>query len=77
MDLEVGRAYYLEGMERDMWDAPHARFGAPKKLAGIYLGSVVGERSWHLFEVWVGGKEEGVILMNEDDVKKLRIRPVS
>lgn len=74
--LVVGKTYYLEGMVRPMWDGPHPRFGAPPALATRYLGSLQGHRLWHGFEVWVESKEEGVLFMNEDDLKKIRITPL-
>jgi hypothetical protein len=73
MDLVVHRAYYLEGMETEMWDAPHPVYGAPKCLAARYLGSLTGLRRWHAFEVWVDGEEKGCLFMNDDDLAKLRV----
>jgi hypothetical protein len=76
MELLVGKAYYLEGMERPMWDRPHPRFGAPPSLATRYLGSLQGYRRWHGFEVWVENREEGVLFMNDDDLSKLKVTAV-
>lgn len=76
MELLVGKAYYLEGMDRPMWDRPHPRFGAPPALATRYLGSLQGNRRWHGFEVWVANREEGVLFMNDDDLGKLKVTPI-
>ena len=77
MELVVGRAYYLEGMKKEMWDAPHPIFGAPPAVAGRYLGCLQGARRWHGFEVWVRGREEGVLFMNDEDLSKLVVTPIS
>lgn len=76
MDPVVGKAYYLEGMATEMWDAPHPVYGAPASLAAIYLGFVVGRRRWHAFEVWVDGSEQGVLFMNDEDLARLRVTEV-
>jgi hypothetical protein len=76
MDLAVGKAYYLEGMETEMWDAPHPVYGMPKCIAGMYIGYVTGRRRWHAFEVWVAGEEEGVLFMNDEDLSKLSVTEV-
>ena len=73
MDLEVGRIYLLQGMERSMWDRPHPRYGAPSSLATRYLGCLQGARKWHGFEVWVENREQGVLFMNDADLNKLRV----
>jgi len=69
----VGHSYYIEGMAPMMWDSPHPQFGAPNAIAGLYLGHLQGVRMWHGFEVWLKGKEVGVIFMTEDDLSKLRV----
>ena len=76
MDLVVGKAYYLEGMEAEMWDAPHPVFGTPKSLAARYLGFLAGRRRWHGFEVWVENDEQGVLFINDDDLTKIKVTPV-
>ncbi len=76
MELLVGKAYYLEGMAPDMWDAPHPVFGAPLCIAARYLGSLQGLRLWHGFEVWVASSEQGVLFMNDEDLNKLKVTPV-
>ena len=76
MELQVNKAYYLQGMQEDMWDAPHPDFGAPQKIAARYLGSLHGVRRWHGFEVWIDDKEAGVLFMNDDDLAKLTVEPL-
>lgn len=71
--LVVGRAYRLSGMAAEMWTVAHPQYGKPWELAGKYLGYLQGERSWHGFEVWVGGKEVGVIFMPGEDLARLQV----
>lgn len=77
MNLIVGRAYYLEGMEEDMWSGGHPIYGKPRALAGLFLGTLKGTRTWYGFEIRMGGKEAGVIFMPEEDLKALRIRLIT
>lgn len=76
MELLLGKAYYLEGMERPMWDRPHPRFGAPHALATRYIGCLQGHRRWHAFEVWVENREEGVLFMTDADLELIKITPI-
>jgi len=46
-------------------------YGKPSKLCCRYLGPRSGERRWHVFEVWVDGREQGVVVMNEADLGQL------
>jgi hypothetical protein len=73
INLVPGQAYLLSGMRKVVWDTPHPRFGSPDAVAGRYLGSLKGQRRWHAFEVWLGGREEGVLFMNEADISQLDI----
>jgi len=73
MDLQIGRPYLLSGMNPNMWNNAHAEFGQPDSLSGVYLGRVSGTRTWHLFEIYIGGKEEGVLMMTTKDLGKLVI----
>lgn len=73
MDLLVGHAYYLEGLGRLTWDAPHPRYGTPDRLAGKYLGCLHGARHWHGFEIWIGGREQGVIFMTDEDIVQVQV----
>ena len=69
--LTVGGWYDLKGMRPYMWDNRHPLFGKPTKLRCRYLGLCQGLRRWHVFEVWIAGREEGVIVMNEIDLGQL------
>jgi hypothetical protein len=71
--LIVGNAYYLRGMTGDMWTTGHPEYGTPDELAGRYLGSLRGTRVWHGFEIWVSGKEVGVIFMTTADLEQLSV----
>jgi hypothetical protein len=73
MKLEIGKAYYLEGMRSDLWDAGHPKYGKPERIAGKYLGFLQGVRCWHGFEIYAAGSESGVIFMTDDDLSKLRV----
>jgi hypothetical protein len=66
--------YQLSGMLPGMWQVGHPRYGKPKQLVGIYIGSMRGTRKWFGFEVHVGGKERGVIFMPEEDLALLGIK---
>jgi hypothetical protein len=76
MELVHGKAYYLQGMASEMWDAPHPVFGAPRALAARYIGCITGSRRWHGFEVWIENREQGVLFMNDDDLLKLRVTEI-
>ncbi len=71
--LRVGRAYLLSGLQEAVWDRPHPRFGMPDQVAAVYLGHVPGHRRWHIFEVWADGQEQGVLVMNDDDIAQVTI----
>jgi len=71
MDLQIGRPYLLSGMNPNLWSNAHVEFGQPNALSGVYLGSVTGRRTWHLFEIYIRGKEEGVLMMTTQDLEKL------
>jgi hypothetical protein len=73
MKLENGRAYYLEGMRSDLWDAGHPKYGKPERVAGKYLGFLQGVRRWHGFEIYADGRECGVIFMTDDDLGMLKV----
>lgn len=73
IELVIGRAYLISGLKAAVWDTPHPRFGSPDEVAGRYLGSLQGVRRWHGFEVWFGGREEGVLFMNDADISGLTI----
>jgi len=73
MDLQIGRPYLLSGMNPNLWSNAHVEFGQPNSLSGVYLGHVSGKRTWHLFEIHIGGKEEGVLMMTTKDLEKLVI----
>jgi hypothetical protein len=77
MELRIGRTYHLEDLDRAEWDAPSPKYGAPRSLAARYLGSIQGNRRWHGFEVWIEGKDAGVLFMNDDDLRKIRVTPIS
>lgn len=77
MNLEVGRAYRLERMYERYWDAGHPRYGKPERIAAKFIGSVQGNRCWYLFEVWAGGKEQGVIMMNDDDLTRIEVSEIA
>ncbi len=72
--LVPGHAYQLSGMRSDLWVSPHIRYGSPRSIAGIYLGQLVGTRTWHLFEVRIAGQDAGVVMMNSGDLEQLTIR---
>jgi hypothetical protein len=74
--LYPGHGYVLSGMREDLWASPHQTFGRPPELAGIYLGHLTGTRIWHLFEIRIANKDEGVILMSTADLEQLTIRPL-
>lgn len=74
--LKVGHAYLIDGLEPDMWAAPHPVHRMPTRLAGKYIGCMSGERCWHGFEIWIDGQESGVVFMNEQDVDRLSITPI-
>jgi hypothetical protein len=72
-----GQAYRLAGIEPAMWGNVHPVYGTPRTVAGLYLGSLVGERTWHGFEIWADGMEVGVIFMNQTDLDALDAQRVS
>jgi hypothetical protein len=74
--LRPTHAYLLSGMHPEMWVSPHKRYGTPAEVAGIYLGALAGMRTWHLFEVHIEGKEQGVLLMSAADLERLTITPL-
>lgn len=76
MNLEPGRAYFLNQMRPDMWTGPHPIFGTPERVAGKYIGSLQGNRRWHGFEVWKDGMECGVIFMTDDDLQQLDVSEI-
>ncbi len=63
----------LSGLQSAVWDRPHPRFGTPDHVAAVYLGHVQGTRRWHIFEVWADSEEQGVLVMNDDDIAKVQI----
>lgn len=67
------RAYQLSGMVPAMWGNAHTRFRTPFAVAAIYLGSIQGTRTWHLFEVQYDDKEAGVLLMPTSDLNQLTV----
>lgn len=69
--MKIGSYYFIRGMETEMWDMAHEKYGQPKEIVGLYLGSVKGTRTWHLFEVRTKLGDEGVLLMNDNDLSKL------
>jgi len=71
MKLDIGRAYSLSKLYKLVWNTKHEVFEQPAAIAGIYLGCLSGKRTWHLFEVIHHDKEEGVIMMNDDDLNKI------
>ena len=60
-----------------MWSMSHPQYGKPHALAGRYLGCLHGVRRWHGFEVWIEGKEVGVIFMPDEDLEQLRVSSLS
>jgi hypothetical protein len=60
-----------------MWGNAHPTFGQPHDLAGVYLGSLVGTRTWHLFEIHLDRREVGVLLMNDTDLDRLVVTEVN
>lgn len=77
VNLIIGRAYYISDMVEELWTTGHPKFGKPRSVAGYYLGCLHGTRRWHGFEVWAGGKEQGVIFMTEQDLEKLTVEAIS
>lgn len=71
--LVPGHAYRLAAMRADLWVSPHASYGTPPELAGVYLGYLVGTRTWHLFEIRIGGRDAGVVMMHTGDLEQLTI----
>jgi len=76
IELQVGHAYVLDGMQPTLWGNAHLRFGQPHVLAARYLGSLEGARLWHLFEIHVEGHEIGVLLMNDADLAQLTVQEI-
>jgi len=74
--LVVGRAYILKGMNPEMWDRGHPRYGKPSAIAAKYIGALHGARRWHGFEVWIAGKEVGVLFMNDADLERLEVTEI-
>jgi hypothetical protein len=72
--LVAGFAYYLEGLPAKMWDVGHPKFGKPRAISGRYLGTVQGRREWHVFEIWVGEREEGAIILNRTDLEAITVQ---
>jgi len=72
--LVPGFAYYLEGLPAKMWDIGHPKFGKPRALSGRYLGHVNGRREWHVFEIWVGMREEGAIILSRQDLESITVK---
>jgi len=73
LSLEVNKVYSLSNLHNADWDNTHKTFGQPNTLAGIYLGFVTGERTWHIFEIRYENKDIGVILMNNLDLEKITV----
>lgn len=72
--LVPGFAYYLEGIPPEKWDIGHPRFGKPRAISGRYLGMVAGRRQWHVFEIWVGEREEGAIILSQSDLEAITVK---
>jgi hypothetical protein len=72
--LVPGFAYYLEDIPPKVWDVGHPRFGKPRALSGRYLARVDGRRQWHVFEIWVGEREEGAIILSREDLESMTVR---
>ena len=72
--LVRGFSYYLEDIPSKVWDVGHPKFGKPRALCGRYLQPVVGRRTWHVFEIWVGDREEGAIILNEQDLAAMTVK---
>ena len=60
-------------MKRELWGSTHPTYGAPFAIAGRYLGSLTGQRTWHGFEVWIEDREGGVIFMSHEDLAQLTV----
>lgn len=79
--LVQGYAYYLQGLKPEMWDVGHPKFGKPSAIAGRYLGHRSGQRTWHVFEIWIesGGvlTEQGAIIMSQQDLDAVTVTRVS
>lgn len=71
--LRKGQAYRLTGMEKQMWQVPHPRYGRPGSVVGVYIGRMAGTRVWHGFEIRVKGRERGVIFMPQADLDRLGV----
>jgi hypothetical protein len=74
--VKVKHWYYLEGMNPEMWDKGHEKYGKPNKIVGWYLGMVSGTRNWHAFEIQTKSGDEGVLFMNDADIAKLKITEI-
>ncbi len=76
IELKEFQSYLLMGLDdaKVVWDNFHPLFGKPNMVAAIYLCSCKGTRIWHIFEVRHEGRDAGVILMNSDDLNKIKIQ---
>ena len=70
-------AYQLTGLRALVWDNAHARYGQPDTIAAIYLGHVVGARTWHIFEIRVAGDEVVVLLMPDADLARIVVEEIT
>ena len=72
--LRKGHAYRLSGMTPKLWQVPHPQWGTPESLVAVFMGRLVASRTWHGFEVRVGGKEQGMLFIPEKDLNKLTLQ---
>ena len=69
-----GKGYKISG--KIDWVTPHEIYGKPTAIAGIYLGSLSGTRTWHLFEIRLNGEDKGCIMMPEKDLNLLTVEEI-
>jgi hypothetical protein len=72
----VGHAYQLSGLQALRWDSTHVKFGQPDVIAAVYIGSLTGSRTWHLFEVRVAGEDAGVLLLPDADLVRITVEEI-
>ena len=77
--LRPGTTYHLSGMRKAMWDKGHPFYGRPMKLDAVYLGclkGLLGKKTWHVFELHLPNREEGVVVMSSQDLNSLIVTQV-
>lgn len=71
MDIDAGRYRLRIGGWYELRGLQIARTtGIPTTRSG-------GKRSWHIFEVWIAGREQGVIVMNQADLAEVILSPAN